>query len=79
MENNNNIVVELNNKKYLLVEVLVTSGNSKKLELQCKKYNCITQGIKEIKQGGWFSNAYVILKILVPEENIITWNDEDYL
>ena len=73
-----NIVVELNGIKYLIVEILATSEtNERKLKAKIKKYNGIYQGIKEVKSGGFWGRSYGILKILIPESKIIEWNDDD--
>ena len=72
------IIHELNGKKYLLVELPLTTDkdHNKKMQSCMKKFNCIAQGVKEISTGGWFSKPYVIIKILVPEENVIQFNNE---
>jgi hypothetical protein len=72
-----NITVELQSKKYLLVEVLCTASNERKLKALFKKYGCIHQGIKEIKTGGFLTPNYAIAKYLVPEENVIAFNNEN--
>lgn len=71
-----NLTCKLNGIKYLLVECPITDKNSKKIEDRCKKYECIMQGAK-IKLGGFFSGSYVIAKILVPEKNVIEWNNDN--
>ena len=35
------IIYELNGKKYLLVEILITESSNKKMDAKFKKYNCI--------------------------------------
>jgi hypothetical protein len=72
-----NITVELNGIKYLLVEILTTSRNSNKLTDKCKKYECIYQGVKDVNTGGFWGSPHAIVKILVPEKNIIMFNNED--
>lgn len=72
-----NITCELNGIKYLLVEELITESNVKKIERRCKRHECITQGVSKIDRGGFFSSAYMIVKILVPEKNVIAWKDDD--
>jgi len=71
------ITCKLNGIKYLLVECPITSDTSvKKFEERCKKHECIMQGAK-IYKGGFFSNSYLIAKILVPEKNVIEWNNNN--
>jgi hypothetical protein len=71
------LIYELNGKKYLLVEILITEDNHKKIDAICKQCNGIYQGIKEINRGGWFSSAYCVMKFLIPEDQIETFNAED--
>ena len=71
------LIYELNGRKYLLVEIPVTESNSKKVEAKCKRHNGIYQGVKEISRGGWFSNAYFVIKILIPESQIEAFNADD--
>jgi len=71
------LIYELNGKKYLLVEIPVTESNNKKMDAKCKRYNGIFQGIKEVNKGGWFSSGYVIMKMLIPESQIEAFNAED--
>lgn len=71
-----NIIVELNGKKYLSVELFTTTSNEKKITAKCTKYDAIYQGIKEIHRGGLWTNSYVVIKVLVPEENVIAFNND---
>lgn len=68
------LTVILNNKKYLLVEMIVTEKNEANFTANLHKYDCIHQGVKQVNTGGWFSPAFIITKILVPEENMIAFN-----
>lgn len=72
-----NIIYELNGKKYLLVELIITGSSYKESIKNVEKYNGIYQGIKETKQGGLFSSGYVIIKVLIPEENIVAFNSSE--
>jgi hypothetical protein len=72
------LIYEINGQKYILVEVLLTTNNQKKIEARAKRHNCIEQGVKEVKQGGIFSPPYAIVRLLVPEKNIIAFNNDDY-
>lgn len=72
-----NITCELNGIKYLMVEYPITSSNKYKIEARCKRHGVIMQGISKIDRGGFFSDGFVIIKLLVPEKNIIAWNDDD--
>lgn len=76
-EETQQLIHELNGKKYLLVEIPVTQKQSSLLESKLKKFNCIYQGVKEINRGGLFSNPFMVIKVLVPEENVQAFNDED--
>ena len=74
---NNNMIVELNNIKYLAVEIIVNRDNEKKIRKLMKKYECIYQGVVKIDRGGFFSSALGVFRILVPENNILKFNNED--
>jgi hypothetical protein len=71
------IIYELNGKKYLLVEVVKYPATQDKIKAICYKYNCIYQGVKEINRGWLFSTAYAVEKYLVPEEHIEAFNREE--
>ena len=71
------ITCELNGVKYLMVEVPIMESNAKKIEHRCKRHECIMQGVSKIDRGGFFSSTFMIVKILVPEKNVIAWNDDD--
>lgn len=68
-----NLTCELNGVKYLLVEVIVIPKYEKKILEKCTKYECIAQGIKEIN----IKTPYAVLKVLVPESNVIAFNNEE--
>lgn len=70
------LLFEINGRKYVLIEELFTSASHKKMQAKYKKYECIEQGIKEINRGGFFQTAFAIIKVLVPEENISAFNNE---
>ena len=66
-----NLTCELNGIKYLLVEVIMTHKQKDEILIKLEKYNCIIQGIKEIN----IKTRYAILKVLVPEINVIEFNN----
>lgn len=70
------IIYELFGKKHLLVEVIFTTGTTKRITAAMEKFNCIYQWVKEVHRGWFFSESYIIMKILVPEESIIGFNAE---
>lgn len=69
------LIYEIAGRKYLLVEVPIAEGKGSKMDKMMVKYECIHQGIKEIKRSFW-SNGYVISKWLVPESNLMAFNKE---
>lgn len=71
------IIYELNGKRYLLVEVFMTSATQDKIKDAFYKYGCIHQGIKEVKKDGILSSGYAIVRVLVPEEYIEAFNREE--
>lgn len=72
-----NITCELNGIKYLLVECLVTKQNAKRIERRFKRHECIVQGVGKIDRGGLFSSMYMVIKILVPEKNVVAFNNDE--
>lgn len=71
------IIYNLNGINYLLIEELITPNNKRKMQIKFKAYDCIYQGIKEISKDSWFRSDYAIIKILVPEKNIVLYNNDD--
>lgn len=72
-----NITTELNGIKYLMVEILCASGaHERKLKKMLTKHSGIYQGVKDVKSGGLFSPACVIVKVLIPESNVVDWNND---
>lgn len=71
------IIVELNGVKYLLVERLITRSNIAKMDARRKRHGVIYQGIKKIDTGGFFTDVHVIATLLVPEKNVIAWDNDD--
>lgn len=72
---NEQLIYELNGKKYLLVEVPIISGAKERVNDAIKKHGGIYQGVKKIHQSFW-SASYVITKFLIPEENVIAFSNE---
>lgn len=71
------ITCELNGTKYLMFKVPVTSNdNMAKLVQKCKKYSAIMQAGEKVN-GGWWSSDYAIVSVLVPEQNVLAFNNED--
>ncbi len=68
------IVHEINGKNYVLIHYFLYSREGiNKMQERAKKYRCILQGIS------WeynFFRQYRLATLLVPEENIVEFNDE---
>ena len=71
------LIYEINNKKYLLFEMLMTRSQEAKKEKLIKDCEGIIQGLKEIKVGGLFSPTYVVIKVLIPEEFIKAFSNAE--
>ena len=72
------LVYEINNKKYLLFEMpIVSKRQGAKKDQLIKDCKGIIQGVKEIKIGGLFSSSYMIVKVLIPEEFIETFSNAE--
>lgn len=69
-----NITCELNGIKYLLIELFVSAPERKKYEKLMKEFSGIYQGVKEINKGGLFTDGYLILKVLIPENKVVEFN-----
>lgn len=65
------LTYKIKGKEYLLMEEVVTGGDSDKLNKKVKKCKAIAQGVKEIKTG--FFSGYAILKYLVPVDSLNKW------
>lgn len=70
------LIYELNGIRYLLVELPITSGNNKNTVATYTKYDGIYQGVKDIKRAGLFYSGLAIIKVLIPERNIVEFNKE---
>jgi len=71
------LIYEILGEKYILVEEAIQNSRQQDiLNKKAKLYGCISQGIK-IDRGGWFENSVVIAKILVPERNILKYNNHE--
>ncbi len=70
------IKIEILGEQYILVEEIQTVGNTQKLNKKVKQVDGIFQGVKEINEGSFWSSikAFAIVKILIPEKNILIWN-----
>jgi hypothetical protein len=75
----NQLTCELNGIKYLLMQIPISSGtNQKTLKYETKRLGVISQSIAIIKKGGLFSNTLIGINFLVPEENVIEFNNIDF-
>lgn len=72
-----NLTVELDGIKYLIMERTVTAKNAVQMENRCQKHECIQQGIIELHPGGLFSSRYATFRILVPEHNIVAFSKDE--
>jgi hypothetical protein len=72
------LTCELNGIKYLLVQEIITDANKESKDEKFEKFECIFQGVYKIEKGGFFSDSYALVKILVPEKNVIAYNAENF-
>lgn len=63
------ILYEIAGTKYVLIELTVFPGEGKKVDKLIKDYSCVLQGISQIHRG-IFTKSFVVLNILVPENNV---------
>ena len=69
------LLYKIKGKEYLLMEDLVLADSIIDYKKKVKKCRAIEQGIKELKKSGMFSSGYIVMKVLVPVNNINKWND----
>lgn len=69
------LTCELNGTKYLLVDMLSFSNDAEEVRDLLEKYDCIFQGISKVNNG-FFTRSYAIIKVLVPEHNVVAFNKE---
>lgn len=70
------VIYTILGENYVMVEELITTRTLTKYKTKIKSNQCIEQGIKEFNRGGWFGDPLVIVKVLVPEKNILKYNNE---
>lgn len=71
----NNLTVELNGIKYVLLERIATKETGNKADKIIKKHGGIIQGLHLVK-GWFFYKTYIKYTVLIPEQNIIAFNNE---
>jgi hypothetical protein len=72
------LIYKIAGKKYMLFEVpIVGSAGAKKFEQRMKRHKGICQGVKEMKRETFWTSASIIVKALIPEENIIAFNEDE--
>lgn len=70
------LIYEINGKKYLLMEDTITDNTTRdNLKEKCKRLNCIPQGIKDWKPPTLWKNGRAVIKVLVPEENVMAFTE----
>lgn len=71
-----NILHQINGKNYVLISDYVRSEKGLiECQQRIKKYKCIFQGLQNATSGFWADKSCYI-NILVPEENIMAFNNE---
>ncbi|WP_237275590.1 hypothetical protein [Tenacibaculum ovolyticum] len=68
-------MIEIKGKKYIKTDLIILKSNAKKYQNLTHCFNCIHHEIKTIVRDGFFSKGYTIITFLVPEENIIEFNE----
>ena len=79
LTNMEDIIVTLNNQRYLRIEIpmLLDSAMSKRIQLLGERHEAIYQGFSLLSKGGFFAPDMYVCKILVPEKNIIAFNNDN--
>jgi hypothetical protein len=74
------LIVTLNDQRYLVVDIPTTLTNTttaKKIEAACKRHEGIYQGFNKLSSGGLFGVDIYNIRVLIPEKNIIAFNNDD--
>lgn len=58
--------IELDNKKYILHDCVITVQNSHHYKAAFKKFNCIDGEVKQFVKDGWFSKGFVLCSVYIP-------------
>jgi hypothetical protein len=69
--------IEVAGIKYLPIDVLITSNRKSGEEAKkaMKECGAIYQRVKKLDVGGFFGKAHAVLTVLVPETNVIKFNE----
>ena len=70
MEKINDLIYEIDGVRYVLIDVPITNGMKGEVNAAVQKVGGIYQGIKEIKQAGWFTSGYAITRFFIPENRV---------
>jgi hypothetical protein len=76
------LTCELNGIKYLLVELQFTDDNKNQLSKAVEEHECILQSVGKVERPGLMSGLfsvvseeeYSIVRVLVPEKNVVEFN-----
>lgn len=71
------LIYEINKKKYLLFSVLVLNKNQSTRMLEnIKKYDGIIQSYNTKEQTSFWDSKKLLMNVLIPEENAIKFSNE---
>lgn len=73
------LIVTLNDQRYLVVDLPTTIDaiRARKIEAVCKRHEGIYQGFSKLSSGGLFGVDIYNIRVLIPEKNIIAFNNDD--
>lgn len=69
------LIYEIAGEKYILIDIPIIEGHSKKADELIKKYGLVYQGVKEINRGGFWSKAFTVQRFFLPEKNFDKWKE----
>lgn len=69
------IKTNIQGENYILVEVPILKNNNDEIISVGDKYQCIYTGIKEVSAATFWNKAIYAVKLLVPEKNIVKFNN----
>lgn len=59
-------LLEIDNKKYILHDCVITTKNRNHYKTAFKKFNCIDGEVKQVVKDGWFSNGFMLCSVYIP-------------
>lgn len=69
-------LLTLDDKTYILKDLLLTKDSGRAINRLCKKYKCIDGEIKQLQRATMFREGYVVCSVYVPRDDWQKFEDE---